>query len=374
MTRSLQLFSVLLVHVLFCILYLFFGVDSQKFADGTIEFNFGRDAVYGILSLALITIFAMFAAFITPLKFVFSDRHLKAKRVQGGFYLITIPFLIFLFYKIISSGFNYGIMATQREQFSFMIELRVIPYLLFIQYVSKRRESIPLLFKVLATGIVIGFVFFQARSLLVEVVIIMLCLKLRKTNDKFSIKYYIFGFLLVPISNIAVAVRSNYSFEKYLEEMFKFEYLIIFNNIVAATLNYNYDDKLNWVLERIFILIPSPIRRIMGVENPSNDMFLEVSAAADLTAGGFSYIANSYLIFGNYAFIVLYILYLVLEILRRNYYYFKIDNYLAYAYPIMLSYVLLAIRNDLGVLYKQVIQLILLAMIMNMISRMVYRA
>lgn len=112
----------------------------------------------------------------------------------------------------------------------------------------------------------------------------------------------------------------------------------------------------------------------MGVENPSNDMFLEVSAAADLTAGGFSYIANSYLIFGNYAFIVLYILYLVLEILRRNYYYFKIDNYLAYAYPIMLSYVLLAIRNDLGVLYKQVIQLILLAMIMNMISRMVYRA
>lgn len=373
MTRSLQIFSVLLVHVLFCFMYLVFDVKSQDFAGQKIEFVFDEKSVYQILTISLISILAMIAAFITPLKITFRNRNLKRKRVEAGFYLFAIPLLIFLFYKIISSGGNYGIMATEREKYSFLIELRIIPYLLFIQYASQNYISMRHLVKFLTFIAVLALILFQARSLLVEVIIIMMCLRLRQKNDKFQMKYYLIAFCFVPLSNISIALRSGYSLDKYISEMFKFEYLIIFNNIVAAAMKFEFNQKIDWIKERIFLILPSPIRKIIGIENPSNEMFLDVSAAANLTSGGFSYLANSYILFGYYSAIFLYLIYLTVEIVRRNYFLSKVDNYLSYSFPLMLSCVLLAIRNDAGVLLKQLIQIIIIAMIMNMISRVRYR-
>jgi hypothetical protein len=354
-------------------LYLVFGIDSQQFAGGTIKFIFDTEHVYSILRLSAVSIFAMFLAFVTPIKFVFPDHRINRKGVQAGFYIFAIPLLLFVFYKVTTSGFNYGIMATEREKYNFLIELRVIPYLLFIQHASQRHISTSLFFKIIAIVALFSLIFFQARSILFEIFLIIACLHFRQTGDNFRLKYYLVPFLLIPISNISVAIRSGYTFDRYVEEAFKFEYLIIFNNIVAASFEYSMQDKLSWVMERASLMLPSPLRSILGMGNPSNNMFLDVSSSANLTAGGFSYLANAYIIFGYYSFVFLYVIYLILEIFRRNFIRYKVDNYLAYAFPIILSYFILAIRNDMGVLVKQLLQIIMLALIMNLVSRMRYR-
>ena len=370
MTRSLQVFIILMVHTYFCILYLAFGIDSQKFAGGIIKFGFSAEEVHIILQLSLLSITAIILAFLTPVKIVFKANIINRKRVQAGFYVFTIPLISFLFYKSAASGFNYGTLATERHSYSFLVELRVIPYLLIIQHASQTYLRTSFWFKVLIFLSILVMIIYQARSIMLEIILIAMCIRLRKTDDKFSVKYYVIGFLMIPLSNVMIALRNQLSFEQYLNEMFKFEYLLIFNNIVAASLSVNYEDKLGWVIERFVLILPSPLRNLFGLSNPSDQMFLDVSSAASLTSGGFSYLANSYIIFGYYTFLVLYILYFIIEIVRRNYMIYKINNYIAHSYPILLSYVILAIRNDMGVLFKQIIQIILISTIMNMISRM----
>lgn len=371
MTRSIQVFVVLIVHTLFCVAYLVFGIDSQEFAGHTIQFGFGKDEVIFILSLSSLTILTMFAAFFTPANVVFKSLRYKRKRLQTGIYLICGLIIFFILFQILKSNANYGILATEREKYSFIIEMRIIPYLLIIQYMSKNYTRSSHLFRYFLLFSIVVVVFYQARSILFEVVLIALCIKFRNQNDKFKLRYYLLIIVGIPVSNLAVAVRNNISIFEFPSELIKFEYLIIFNNLLAAVYEYEYTEKLSWLMERLVLIFPSPLRGIVGFENPSNQLFSDVSQKAELFAGGFSYIANGYIIFGYYFLFVFYLVYLVVEITRRNFMVYKVENYLASAYPILLSYVVLAIRNDMGVLLKQIVQLLLVAMLMNLVSRMI---
>ena len=373
MTRTLQILTVFMVHIYFCIMYLVFGIDSQNFLGRVVKFQFEEEHVYFILLLSSLTIVVMLCAFFTPIKIRFKHYEYKRKRIQAEIFIIGIPLFLFIAYKVFSSGLNYGVLATGREQYSFLIELRVIPYLHFIQYYSQNYRKHSYYFKSFVFLVLLLTLLYQARSIYLEVLLIMFCLKLREDRDKLRWSYLALGVLILPLSNIVVGIRDKRTIYEISNELFNFEYLIIFNNIMAASLNFDYADKSLWIYERLVLIVPSPLRSMFGLINPSNDLFGEISSKAKLFSGGFSYIANGYIIFGFYFLLIFYFLYLLAEIIRVNFMNHKINNYIVATYPILLSYIILAIRNDLGVLSKQVIQLIIIALLMNFISRLVIR-
>lgn len=371
MTRFIQLYVVFQVHVYFCFAY-YFGVTSQSFGGTKIDYLFGDEGVLFVLYISGISILCMVLVFSLPITLKFAPTMISKHRLQSGLLIWVLPLTVFMTYIIVISGANYGVMATSRERYSFIVELRVIPYLLMIRYFANYRFRLDMI-GLLSIFCILVALMYQARSILFEIIIIFICIRFRATHDRFRWYFIPLSFLAIPLSNIFVAIRNKLTLTEYLDMLWKFEYLILFNNIVAAAQNYEMDNRFYWLLERLSLLLPSPLRSIFGIENPSNELFIEVSNLAGVFSGGFSYLANLYLLFGNYFIVALLCLYLLVEVLRKNFMIYRVDNYLSYAYPVVLSYIILAIRNDFGVLFKQLVQIIIIAMIMNLVSRCIIK-
>ena len=367
MTRFIQLYVVFQVHIYFCFAY-YFGVTSQSFGGVKIDYLFGDEGIFFILYISGMSMLCMILAFNLPITLKLAPSGNSKYRLQAGLLFWVLPLLTFMTYIIVTSGANYGVMATTREQYSFIIELRVIPYLLMIRYVTNNRFRLDMVGVLVIASILVALMF-QARSILFEIIIIFICIKFRTEHDRLRWYFVPLSFFAIPLSNIFVAIRNKLTLTEYFDMLWKFEYLIIFNNIVAAAQNFEMNDRLNWLLERLSLLLPSPLRSLFGIQSPSNELFLEVSTLAQVYSGGFSYLANLFLLIGNYFTIALLCVYLLVEILRKNFMIYRVDNYLSHAYPVVLTYIILAIRNDFGVLFKQLLQIIIIAMAMNLVAR-----
>ncbi len=388
MTRLLIIFVFFILHIQFLCEIVFGGITDYNFWGWHFEFTYPREVAIKALMLSVSSMFAFLLGYYIRLKnkrksvieYSYSDNSDKSDKLNTVIFLLKISLLFQIFtclFIIVAGRANYSSMVDIREKINFLIELRVIP-LLLLSYLSLNTE-LPLwkvkpyneLFKYLILyGILV--VFIQARSLLFEFGIIAIYPWLRFKKDKFKLKYVFLLYLLSIVPNLLILTRINpdlvnfHDIDTY-KNIFSYEYSIYFNNILGETIfstnHFFYGKSL---LTAFQLLIPSFLRESMGILIDKN-MLSDISLDAGMTGGGFSLLAELYLNFGYFSILVFFVFGYLLANLNVRAFYAKHVTIMYSTAPLFYVYFVLAFRNDLGVFIKQVIQLFILAKLLDII-------
>jgi hypothetical protein len=317
-------------------------------------------------------------------------REVEAHALQSNFedririfYRITCTIQILIVAALIVAGKgNYHEMVRVRQSMNFLIELRVFPLIAFsyiLQFISKRtykRYS----YDLTLFGILIAlFVIVQARSLLVEVGCILAYYFCKRNKNKIKIKYIVILYILSILPNVVVlgrlsAEQADLSSVETWKNLFTYEYTVIFNNIVAEVI---YSTKeipyFSTILTSFGLMIPSFIREMLGI-TIDKEMINSIANDAGVFGGGFSLFAELYLNFGWFALAVFFLLGSYLGNLDKKWFCAKRIKLKEAIIPLIYSYIVLGLRNDLGVTIKQIIQIYVVVMIINIILRIKFPA
>jgi oligosaccharide repeat unit polymerase len=294
--------------------------------------------------------------------------------------IFLLLFIILGLYILIASEFSYSEIIITRKKYNFLFELRVIP-LLLTSYVLlnsawidwKKKSSKRL--KCLLVIYCIILVFLQTRSILFEIGVIFLYYWVRKTNDKFKIRYIILLYLASLVPNILLLYRIKgleiNNIETY-RNIFVYEYSLLFNNILSEVIAHT-EPMLGKTLSNILpLLIPSFLRNNFGLF-VDKTYITNVAHEAGVFGGGFSFLAELYLNFGYWSIAIFLFLGIALAFLNNKTLYIEKVSIFYAGTPLFYCYFVLAFRNDLTVFIKQIIQLFIILFFLKIIFSTKYR-
>lgn len=366
---------IFMLHILFPIQNIFFGVDSQLIFDIPVTYLWGPQVSYMILNLAMILVaFITLTTLIkTPIKL--REYRYNTSRVRGlaVYYFFTYLVMLIMWYLILKHGFNYGAVAVDRVNYSFLIELRLFAYLGFLFLALNFPSSIVTSkSKVTIALFVLTVVIFQTRSILAEIFFIGIALYLTSSRDHFRFIHFCMIFPIFFLPNLFVFLRQDTNFIENFGELFQFEYLILINNILAASIEYavaNNEGNIEF-FNQLFLVIPSPIRGLLNINAENNQFYADIAASGGVTSGGFSLIGQLYVYFGYLFIVPLGLLLIHLRFCYLNFFYLKPKtNFHQIAFPLVLAILVLGLRNDFGVVLKQIVQLFLVCSLLNLFLR-----
>jgi hypothetical protein len=174
------------------------------------------------------------------------------------------------------------------------------------------------------------------------------------------------------LPNLFVFLRQDTNFIENFGELFKFEYLILINNILAASIEYagmSHEANLEF-FNQLWLVIPSPIRGLLNINATNNQFYEGIAASGGVTSGGFSLIGQLYVYFGYLFIVPMGLLFIHLRFCYLNFFYLKPKtNFHQIAFPLVLSILVLGLRNDFGVVLKQIVQLFLVCSLLNLLLR-----
>lgn len=279
---------------------------------------------------------------------------------------------------IAKSRLVYQLIAVELETAGFVLELRVI-FLLLLSHLLlnvRIRDVIKLRRYRWVRRIVymylLAVLLVQARSRIFEVVAIIAFAQLMWNRDKPLFRYLLFMGFSVIVPNIIVLARLGWPGDVagFVDILFSFEYTILFNNLLSAAIaegkiaggSYTFASSMG-------LLIPSPIRQFFDITVLKSEYYAELSQAAYIGNGGFSLLAelfsnfgwNSVWVFGCMGSILGFLNSRALRVGRAS-----LKTCIA---PLLYVAFILAFRNDLGVFAKQVIQIIIIAFAMDLITK-----
>jgi hypothetical protein len=379
------LFIFFILHIQFLLRNIFFGLDELTYFQFIIKFGFDREIAIQSLNFTLAC--ALCFAFCYKLfyrkhrRFIVgtSEQVFRVSRIKllliNGMGLMMIIYMLAL---IGLSNFDYGAMTLMRESSGFIFELRVIFLLLISHILLNLPWKEALLLKELraARWIVLTYLIctliFQARSAVFELVAVVAFTQLMWAGDKVKFKYvvFVFGAMLVP--NLIVLGRLGMpdDFGELIDGLFSFEYSILINKFLSAAiyLGSEVNGEASFI-PSLMLLIPSPLRDLLGVAVIKSSYYADVSAAADARGGGFSLLAEMFSNFGWYAPLVFGAIGLILGIVFSKAE--KVGNvgFVGATAPLLYVAFVLAFRNDFGVFLKYVVQLFLIAFIFHLVLK-----
>lgn len=388
MLLAFVLLILVLLHIQFFVRNILFGTDEATFFIFTIRYIFDRDVAVASLQFATActVAFAMGYQLAHRIGRVGST-HWTPPPSGLGYTLPLFPMVaagtlqvVAAFSIAIQAGFTYQLIAEQLEQAGFILELRVVFLLLLSHLLLNVRLGEVLTsdrYKVARTVTylyILASLLLQARSRVFEVAAVLAFTQLMWRGDRLRLKYFAILALALIAPNIIVLGRLGWpqNFATLIDGVFSFEYTVLFNNLLSAAIDAGPNVNTPYTFTpSLGLLLPSPIRSILGLEIVKSDYYLELAEAANIRNGGFALLAELFTNFGWDAIWVLGALGGIIGFLNARATHVGRVTMLTSAAPLLYTAFILAFRNDLGVFIKYAVQLLVIAMLMQLVISVV---
>lgn len=376
------LFIFFILHIQFLLQNILLGLDKLSYFEFTIKYGFDREVAIQSLFFSIACAFGFavcYKMFYRKRRRVSVDTKgdVNFKFLRGELLSLNIIGIILIAYMLIVvelAGFDYNAMTQIREVSGFIFELRMI-FLLLLSHILLNLpwRKVFLLRKLKYSRIIVFIYFictllFQARSATFEIVAVVAFAYLMWVGDRVKLKYIVIVFVAMLVPNLIVLGRLGVpeNIEDLIRGIFSFEYSIIINNFLSAAIVSGINEVNEFTFtSSLLLLIPSPLRDLLGVFVVKSDYYGVIASAAEVSGGGFSLLAEMFSNFGWYAPLVFGAIGILLgRMFSRAARVGNVDLISATA-PLLYVAFVLAFRNDFGVFLKYVVQLFLIAFLFN---------
>jgi hypothetical protein len=386
--------------LLFFVFFVFFILHIQGLARfvlfGTAEttyFSFSTTYLYGhvVAVQSLLFVLACFGSFAIGYKLLYRRPRrlavnpdamvdLKPYRVELILFVITgILQILAETVAIFISRLDYSAIVQLKVDYPFPFQSRIgflaiLAHLLLnipIKQIIRRPELRSV--RWITVIYILLTLLLQFRSEVFEVASIVLFSQLMWSGDRVKLKYIVAMVLSLLVPNLIVLGRLGIPNdpEVLISGIFSFEYSTLFNNILSEAILRGRDIQggLTFV-PSLVLLIPSPLRDVLGVEVVKSDYYDLVSSSAGVLGGGFSFLGEMYSNFGWFAPLVLGFLGMLIGAMNaRASQVGKVPVFFAAA-PLLYEYFILEFRNDFGVFLKSSIQLFIVVLLLGLLRRL----
>jgi hypothetical protein len=363
--------------------FLIFGIDEVNFFSWIVHYQFDEAialeslffSIACALSFAVCYIFSYKRA---PINKIFSERpFLDLRSWRNQIFFMNFMGLVMISYILIvgaPSGFEYGEMTTIRAAYGFIYELRVL-YLLLLSHLllnittKQFFTDHDLKFtRFVFIFYCIALLLFQARSVVFELAFVFIFAHLMWHGDRVKFKYILVIFSLLIVPNVIVLGRMGLpeTLPELLDGLFSVEYSVMLDKFLGAAIYSGHSIGGFSFTTAFYLLIPSPIRNYFGMDYDFS-FFGDITDVAGVKGGGFSLLAQLYSDFGWMALIVFGILGLIIG--KFNSYASKVGSvgYLGAMAPLIYATFLVSLRNELGILIKYSIQVLVITIFFKLI-------
>ena len=376
-----------MLHVQFLVRFLIFGTYEANYYGFTIRYGYDRNIAWQSLlfTLACMICFTIgYKLFNRRSTARCMDRLTKAnisffRRELYIFYIIGFIHVAVGAWLVVSTRASYSLIVAYKEDHPFLFQIKIV-FLLILSHLLLniplkqflQRPELSLARRLLiAYGIVV--LLSQARSEAFEFGGVFLFTQLMWNRDRVKCKYLIFMFGALIVPNIIVLGRLGFPSDprELLRGLFSFEYSVYINDLLSQAIlqGPTFSKGLSF-LPSLTLLIPSPVRTLLGIEVVKSYAYVLISELAGVSGGGFSMLAEMYTNFGWYGTIVIAALGAMLgRINSRAANVGNVTIFSSIAPQFYLAFIL-TFRNDLGVFIKLTIQLALLALTIDIFRRL----
>lgn len=387
MTFFVFIFVILIIHFYFFLQLFLTGSTQISFFGWISEFNYSIEIANDCLLYILLCTITLCVGYIykrngkrtKPLGSEWPSHIILIEKIKTLYRISCVMQIVIVLYVIVKGRGQYNSMAHIRESINFLFELRIFPILLFTYLLQFIKEEGYRKFRFdvfLFSILVLLFLFVQARSLIFEIGCILGYYYLKRQKNKIKLKYILILYGISIMPNIIVLLRLSSDQYNILEietwkNILTYEYTIIFNSILGETVsevtNPIYGTS---IINSICLIIPSFIREALGII-PDKNLLVSIAHNAGVFGGGFSLFAEMYLNFGWGAIIMFYFIGYFLGKADNIWFNKKYLSLKACTVPIIYSYILLGLRNDLGVMIKQIIQIYIVVIIIRILIHII---
>jgi hypothetical protein len=378
------LYCYVIIYVVFPVQALLGFVDYNKIELFlvTLENTYSYDT---IVKAAITNICLLIAAVLgfkmsknTVIKSHLSGSNLSLKKIKYTYLFFGIIFLATFVPLVLESDLNYWRLDEIRKQNFALFELRVVIYLIIIFQFSRTRRLVPVnkIEAVIYIVFCLILLLFQARSVVLEVIILVVILGTYSADNFRLNSRVLFLLCVLPfLPNIFVFARLGFydNFNDNLQQFFRFEYLSIFN-----LMQFEYIENLHLydfnfpLIDSLGILLPSVLRDLLGINIIKSNFYELLAIKSQVTFGGMSLPVELAVNFGLFSVILVFCVSYMLG-LMRNTFVQRIHtdrfSFILATYPILVSYLIISLRNDLGVLIKQVVYLFIIGLALEILRR-----
>lgn len=362
-------YAYFLLYLLWAIPFFLLGIKTQDYFGAIISLNYSGAVASQYFWFSMGIFFATVFGYLIGGKLPVRGISLPSlsSGVKAVALLMGYLWIAFFLFNIGLRGSNYWVLAEFRADYRFIFEARIlflVPLILWVCENGPRKRKSVFVFFLFYTSII---VLYQARSVVIEfLMVLILALFYTRTAgfNKLWKKVVALGALLVaPIFfNLFVVVRywSILGSESF-NYVFLFEYLYLFNLIGLEFFERSaHVETPMTVNNSLILLVPSFMREFLEIELQKSPVYQSLSSAAGVHGGGFSLPIEMFLNFGNYVFCLCLLAGVMLgwvykcSRLSRS-------PLILILYLFFLVYIMLGLRNDMGVLLKQIVYLFFLS-------------
>ena len=376
-----------LLHIQFYVRNILFGTDKVDFFMFSISYIFDRDMSVTSLSFSTACILSFVLCYATTRRMGRSTPIFHSQMFGIGSYplplwpLITSGLLQVLatLAVVIQADFDYQAIAERFEEGAFILELRVI-FLILLSHLLLNVRPVEVFnsphlrtVRIVVYLYITALLLMQARSRVFEVAAILAFTHLMWDGDKVRQKYFAFLGLALIAPNIIVLGRLGWpeDIASLISGIFSFEYTVLFNNLLSVAIDEGAKEVTEpyTFMSSLSLVLPSPIRSFLGLDVVKSDYYIELAHAAHIRNGGFSLLAELFTNFGWHAIWVFGGLGGLIGFVNTKALRVGRVSLRACIAPLLYTAFILAFRNDLGVFLKYVIQLILIAWVMHLMTK-----
>lgn len=373
-----------ILHAQFLLRNIFFGTYDSTFFQFTQPYLFDRH----IATMSLLFVLLCAGAFQFGYKYAYKayiqpqsvgqtlDDNIRAIVRICLFFGVTQALANFGLAAI--SGFSYQRIAETLEASAFVFELRIV-FLLCFAYITL---NVPFrilwsdhkyrLLRAVVIFYTLSLLVVQSRSRVFELAAVPIFAHLMWNGDRVRWRYVGVLVLALIAPNLIVLGRLGIpsSPGALISGLFSIEYSVLLDNFLGGAIEGRYvvQEHLTF-LKSLWLVIPSPIRSLLGIEVIKSDAYIALSRIADVRNGGYSMLAEMYQNFGWYAVAVFGLMGFFLGALNRRASSVGNVPIVAATAPLIYAAFIIAFRNDFGVFLKFIVQVFLVALLLRFALR-----
>ena len=385
------LFIFFIFHILFFFNYFVFGIEYGEFYGFKLSYLYDSDIAAQTFAFASISFLSIFLGISSNKFFKFKA---KANKLWRDAYNTTFLKTIVIFFTGITlfvalSLFlnlsSYSLIAGLRAQSTFLSAFFDLRYftLIYISYnllnykISDLLKARPRTYTLtLAIIYVFSCLILQTRSIIFEIFFTAIYTYLLWNKNKIKLQYILILILFSIIPNLLLLFRVdlyNLSFKDIVSSIFQYEYSFTLANLLSTNISSDklllFSDGLTF-LSKLSILIPSFFRNILGIQVVQSFYYEYVSELSEVFGGGFSFLGELYANFGEFTYLILFILgVLITRMISINSANLGSSSLVSATYPVIISNLILTLRNDIFPFIKICIYLIFIAYFMQLVSK-----
>ncbi|WP_404335687.1 hypothetical protein AB2M62_16965 [Sphingomonas sp. MMS12-HWE2-04] len=373
-----------ILHAQFLIRNLLFNTYEANFFQFTQSYLFDRH----IAALSLLFTVLCAAAFAMSYGRAYAIRSTDADRPPVSDYSIRMIMRVGSLFAIIQiianftlafySDFQYQTMAETLESSAFVFELRAV-FLLCLSFLTLNVPPKVLftspqfrLLQIILVAYALSIIVVQSRSRVFEFATIPVFAYLMWTQDRIRLQYIAVLLVALVAPNVIVLGRLGIpdDTELLINGLFSIEYSVTLNNFLGGAIEHRYILQESFTfLNSLWLVIPSPIRTLIGIDVVKSDAYDALVHIADVRNGGYSMLAEMFQNFDWWAIMAFALFGWIIGALNRSARRVGSVGIFSAMAPMIYVAFVVALRNDFGVLLKFIAQLMVVASFLRIFIR-----